>query len=258
LIQSLSKQENRGLVFLRFENEYHQLQHESLRWSLYQHLARHPKANPAEIRWVAFLTNVNYQPFLAQRFPKGRWIWLDQDQQGLILLGVVPVNDEYRSFVADWLESEDAFQSVINHFNHFPDLLDLKKPSLQKLDHWYADIEKDLPDDPFLKAVLLEKRRWLLMLEGDKQEAEKILDRAIAESYPAAHFWSSLGYLRLGQNDRGGARAAFREAARRLPSACSARKMLIQEFGEDPYRGKAIPLPQGLEIYSETTLLSFK
>jgi 4-amino-4-deoxy-L-arabinose transferase-like glycosyltransferase len=168
-------------------------------------LARTPPA------WMAVLANVNYQPFLSKRFPKGHWIWLTRDPSyaktnfdGGLMLGIIPLlTAEDRQTAAKWKTLNDRIDGLL------PAYLGLVPEAARHMaQQAYTQLAPQVDPDPFLQSCYWDMsytfHNWENMYgkrtsENYRASFESMFN-AVHRGYPTAYFYNELSffYLRAG------------------------------------------------------------
>ncbi len=184
--------------------------------------------NPAlaghQATWAAITVNIHYQPFLAKRFPEGRWIWISRDSvprdinyEGGLMLGIIPITDKTRPAIETWKKADVLFDSVIQQTMDLP-----PDESRRKAIEMYDQLKSSLPLDPLVRSCYWELvftlHNWENMYGKPSMmnfliSAQAMLN-AIQEGYPAAHFYNELGTLYMIEKKNDLAEKAFRSAIR--------------------------------------------
>lgn len=198
-----------------------------------------PRLPDSQCAWVAWMGNVNYQPFLKKLFPGGRYFWLSKEDppaDGGTLLWVAPLTGALAPFFRKWREADQAlgpFEET-NLLKRNPGdpraLLESLRPAYPSfqgdplLESFYwekaADIQTqalwlssygkatgenlaELPSGP-LALQGLTPAQW----DGPIQD----LQSALRWGCPAAHLYYRLGLLYSLAGKEGPARKAFQGA----------------------------------------------
>lgn len=173
--------------------------------------ARNPRLSPDKARWLGFLTNVNYAPFLAKQFPWMEFFELSPDRplpQVTLVLGVFPLDSlAGRTLAARWLEAEKAFRPLTSQLLHLGFGQD-RGALLRGLE----GVEPLVEGDPFLESCLGEKVFFNAMASNRPSDALPALRRALTKGYPSANLFDDLGVYWFTQGNYAQARRAFRLA----------------------------------------------
>ena len=115
LLRQKSSQEGPGLVFSDFIQG---LPNQNLCVADYDfNAAQNPRLSFENTKWAAVLTNVNYQPFLAKRFPDGRYAWLSKDQNapdGGLMLWIFPLDSSRLQEMKKWQQASLALKPFLD------------------------------------------------------------------------------------------------------------------------------------------------
>jgi tetratricopeptide (TPR) repeat protein len=169
--------------------------------------------------WAAVLSNVNEEPFLKNRFPQGKAVWLSSGltcPDGGLILWTMPVNPENRESLRGWKKASDAFQAAPGVSEE-----DLLRGLLSAYPAYQGD--------PFLESCFLEKEADLVYrISGfkDYQKPIELLNRAIQRGYPSAHLYLKLGSFYMMSGDSPAARRAFEKALKAPLDRTQARQYL--------------------------------
>ena len=172
-----------------------------------------PKLSMDSAKWAAFIVNVNYQPFLAKQFPRGRWFWLDEmagEANGGLMLGIIPVTPENKGTFGKWAKIHDSFQKLDWDWLNLADGMKGEPylPDLQPAKYLLAG-------EPFLTALYWEKIAGLLYRDRAYPKDAQALQKALGEGVPAAHLYYKLGSILLRKNRFQEARSFLEKAATR-------------------------------------------
>ena len=147
--------------------------------------------------WSGIVTNYNYQPFLADEFPKAQWYWAGKDFDSLgggLMVGIIPLNGENQALFGHLARAHKFFhqlsvESEIDFYNKA-----VYQQSIQNLDSGYPLVE----NDRFLESCYGE---WVAQYFFGPSYSENIaaLQRAIQKGYPAAHLYQRLSDILAGQ-----------------------------------------------------------
>lgn len=162
--------------------------------------------------WMAFLTNVNYQPFLQQRFPEAQWFVVGDHLMpwdGEIMLCVLPIDGHIQPMLENWLIADVFFHEVMVALTRLPEGKD-RENVLRDFTKGYSNIQ----NDPFLSSSF-----WEIMYfnqSADKKFDEAFMDlrQIMKTGYPAAHIYNELGAMFWARKDPLDAKKAFIQAAR--------------------------------------------
>ena len=191
-----------GLLFLDFVQG---LPDQSLTVATYDYNAvLNPRLDPAQARWAAVLANVNYLPFLKNRFPEASAYPLSKDipgSDGGWMLFVFPLDGSNRGALMKWRDAQRALEPYIDE-----SLCYVMGQSFQKDIALLASLEPAFRGDPFLKSAYFEKKADLETKEdlmkrtsgrifSFQDPAIQSLEAGIREGYPTAHFYEHLGVL---------------------------------------------------------------
>jgi hypothetical protein len=163
----------------------------------------------SDTKWVAFLTNVNFRPFLSKRFPKAMLTWLSSDlstADGGLMLAVIPLK-LYPEIFSPWVKANEQLKPA--------SLEMLNRPLNEKRNDILKIISMAYPafrGDPFLESVY-----WNLVYlnhsaDGQFHDAMLDLNQALTKGYKTSYFYNELGGLLFSKRDYPGARNAFRKA----------------------------------------------
>jgi hypothetical protein len=208
LLDKMRKHSGPGLIFLDLEPN---TEDPRLAVAVYPfNASQNPKLDPSQCRWAAVIENVNYESFLAGRFPDGRWIPIGPDSfwnEGSLMLGIIPVEASNRAGLAQWLEMDRQLHGITRQI-HFDNDGSRQETILKQL------LEKEVfaRGDPFLESAFYEH---VLFYERKRARMPELLgwiQAAIKKGYPLPHLLVPDGIylLTLGKNQA--ARAAFEKA----------------------------------------------
>jgi 4-amino-4-deoxy-L-arabinose transferase-like glycosyltransferase len=196
-----------------------------------------PRLRPRNPQWAAFLVNIHYQPYLTQKFPESKWVWLAPDlgsADGGLALGLVPFPSSQSLLLTRYLQANGSMQELVHQVFDNRDYKP-REPVIQSLVHLYSFFK----GEPFLESCFWEK---IAENEyGDRQYEAQIaaLERAITRGLPTAPLYNELGALYLRRNHYPQARRAFSKALRckfNRTSAAEGLKLLdeTEKTGEKP------------------------
>jgi hypothetical protein len=208
LLEEKSRNEGPGFVFHDFTTDYPD---RSLETAVFPFDAlQNPSLRDNQIRWAAVVCDSNYQPFLENRFPSGRWITLGKGAENAShtrLLGMFPSSALDRKTLERWKAVHAAFkESTKRLMNRSPG------------DPWFKDGDPIVDawplarEDRFLASIASEKNMLRCLLQGDLAGAQAALKEGIRFGYPSALFWYDLGSLQLLTGDTDGGRRSLLKA----------------------------------------------
>ena len=214
ILEERIKKEGPGLIFPDFVQG---LPDQSLAVATFDHNAvLNPGLDPAQARWAAILTNVNYETFLKKRFPRGMAYALTRDlpsEDGGWMLFVFPTLGVPNGTLALWVRAQKDLETFLDQHLCFVmgGSMSGDIGALEKLEPFFRG-------DPYLRASYWEKMADLQVKSGPAGWGEAIQDlrRATHEGWPAAHLYERSGVLHLLRGERDLARKDL-EAARRCP-----------------------------------------
>ncbi|HEY5039631.1 MAG TPA: hypothetical protein VIJ93_11210, partial [bacterium] len=200
-------------------------------------VGENPHLRPQNAKWAAFLVNIHYQPYLAQKFPESKWVWLASDLRsadGGLALGIVPFPSSQSVLLTRYLQANGAMQALVPEVFENRDYKP-REPVLKNLVRLYPFFK----GDPFLESCFWEK---IAENEyGDRQYGAQItaLQMAIERGLPTAHLYNELGALYLRRSHYPQARRVFSKALRckfNRTSAAEGLKLLdeTEKTGEKP------------------------
>ena len=222
ILEGFRNKEGPGLVFPDFVSG---LPDQSLSVATYGYNAALNLRIPlSQARWAALLTNVNYRPFLQNRFPEGTAYALSKDfvePDGGWMLFVFPLDEKRRRIMEDWCRAQRALETFIDQ-----NLCYIMGQSFKKDLEALAKLGPSFQGDPFLQAAYLEKKadletkQALMDLENGVvagpalAPAIESLEKAVAEGYPSSHLYEHLGILWLMDKKPEKAKKNFEKALR--------------------------------------------
>ena len=219
------RQQGPGFIFPDFVQG---LPDQSLSVATYSYnAALNPSLSLSEVRWAAILTNVNYKPFLQNRFPDGTAYALSKDftePDGGWMLFAFPLDEDRRKTLEGWCQAQNALES----FEDVNLCYVMGRPFDRDLES-LSSLEPSFRGDPFLQAAFYEKQadletKQILLETGGKttipqaalgsitEPAVHSLEEALTEGYPAAHLYFHLGELWLMAQKPQEAQRAFHQA----------------------------------------------
>jgi len=140
-------------------------------------------------QWAAFLSNVNYKPFLENKFTHLRTYSLASTPapfDGGYALFLVPLNDANTGIIHKWI----SFREDLSRIHH---AFYLESSSALQAD--YQRLLSKTEGDTFLVSVLLEKSAISYSASGNKSESRRSYEEALKRGYPAAHLYNELGVI---------------------------------------------------------------
>jgi len=185
--------------------------------------ADNPRLAQTPPAWMAVLCNVHYQPFLAKRFPKGRWIWLTRDPayaktnfDGGLLLGIIPLaTAEDRQTAAEWKTLNDRIDSLL------PVYVGLRPEAARHMaQQAFAQLAPEVGPDPFLQSCYWDMNYTLHNWENmygkrtseNYQASFESMFNAVHRGYPTAYFYNELSFFYLRAGDYARAEACCEKA----------------------------------------------
>ncbi len=187
-------------------------------------------------KWTAFLANVNDKPFLSQRFPLAKIIWLDPDleegDEGLILVVIPRGGIDLRTF-NQWALADRALVSVSMEMLNRP-----TNGRRGKILQEFSKIYHFFQGDPFLESLFWNQVYLNHSADGDLPSALFDLRQAIRLGYPSAYFYNEAGALLFSEKNQEWAREAFTRACKsefnKTPAVDNLREMDKQEKNNRP------------------------
>ncbi|HTC19650.1 MAG TPA: glycosyltransferase family 39 protein, partial [bacterium] len=169
-----------------------------------------PALQSSQPTWAAVLTNVNYRPFLAQRFPKAEWFQVGSSLSpwdGEVMVGVIPLDAQNQADIRHWVEVQPLFHEVTRQL--------ARQQADQKREEFLGPFLKEagqVQGDPFLASSFWEIAYFNHSADKRFQDSFNDLTRILQEGYPAAHIFNELGSLLWFRKDYPEARKAFQRA----------------------------------------------
>ncbi|HUO57035.1 MAG TPA: hypothetical protein VMV05_02560 [bacterium] len=192
--------------------------------------ASNPVLKNRPAAWMAFVTNVNYRPFLEKRFPMAQWIQLGTQKMpwdGELMLGILPIDASARAAADLWLKCQPSFHEVTKQLVRLPE-----GKSREKILENFSREQVVMGGDPFLLSVSGEILYFNHSADGKFQESLVDLGGIMDKGYPAAHLFNELGGLLYYMKDINGAKKAFLKAVQLGGSHTLARENLGQLEGK--------------------------
>ncbi len=211
LLEKRSVDQGPGLILAEMESSPF---NQTLAISVYPfNASRNPRLDPEKARWMAFLTNINYAPFLAKSYPWIEWVELSPGHplpQVTVVLGLFSLeNPSARALAQRWLGAERSFRPLTSELLWGAFAQD-RGPVLEGL----ARLEPVTQGDPFLESCRGEKIFFNAMACNRPMAALSALQRAILKGYPSANLFNDLGVVWWNLGDKAKARQAFQAAVR--------------------------------------------
>lgn len=215
LLKQNALEKGSGLIFFDFIQG---LPDQTLDVAVYDfNAAQNPKLSFEEARWVGVLANVNYQPFLAKRFPDGIYAWLSKDRNvpdGGLMLWMMPLNSSRLQEMEKWRKASLALKPFLDaNIGYFEGRT--YRESLKALE----DAAPSFQEDAFLESCFWEKTADIYFKDysanpGLRDNSETIfaLNNAIQRGYQAAHLFEHLGIFYLMEKDKKMAKETFKKA----------------------------------------------
>jgi hypothetical protein len=212
ILSSMYKKSGPGLILMEFDRTPFD---QTLTTALYPfNAARNPSLSPLQVQWAGLLTNINYAPFLAKRFPNSKWFPLPDNSdpsQSTLVLGILPMDPVNQKIVDHWLVVEQALRMETSQLLQLP--INQTNPKLTQ--NLYSILP--LADkDPFLESCIGEKIFYSEMTNSNSPGVLTALRRALTLGYPSANLYNDLGVYWFTAGNALNARKAF-EAALHSP-----------------------------------------
>ncbi|HUO58449.1 MAG TPA: hypothetical protein VMV05_09780 [bacterium] len=208
-MEKKNRQEGPGQLFLELQQG---IGDQTLNVTTYSfNAAENPSLNPEEAHWAALLCNIHYKPFLASRFPDGKWYWLGKDEAwnyGGLMLGIIPIHEENKAVFKKWNVVNLKFREVTSLILH-SSLYGPKDYIVREL----LKSKQLVTGDPFLESCLHERLLFSLKMGGPIDPLIIIQDE-LKLGYPLPTFLCAEGILLSARGDFAEAKAAFQKAAR--------------------------------------------
>jgi hypothetical protein len=169
-----------------------------------------PRLGSSAPTWMAFITNVNYRPFLEKRFPEARWSLLGSQLMpwdGELALGIMPVDPSNQAMVDRWLGAQRGFYGVTSGV--------IRQKTGESRAEILRNFSKDhaaIQGDPFLESCFWEINYFNHSADKDFEAARRDLEMVLKQGYPAAHIYNELGGLLFFERKYPEARKAFEKA----------------------------------------------
>jgi 4-amino-4-deoxy-L-arabinose transferase-like glycosyltransferase len=142
--------------------------------------------------WAAFLADVDYEPFLKEKFPHVQAQLLNpslpsNDLHHLLGLFLIPTSDIPAPVLKNWLDAHRECQQLAF-------LIKVRKPTipLTSFEKDFARLAVQYSKDPFLASVLWEKTASFPLMGGNFSAAAFDFQQAVHQGYPAPHLLHNL------------------------------------------------------------------
>ena len=172
-------------------------------------VSRNPSLRFEQAKWVAVILDAHYQSFLAERFPRGKWYWLDsKDPYGGWMLGVIPIESENKTIFQKWLEADRRLQpatSLVLNANLGQSQSAILK-SIFSAEDW-------MKEDRFLQTCFWEKVLTHRTFDHDAGGSLEAIQMGLQKGYPLAEFYNEQGAILTQLGRYSEARVAFEKAA---------------------------------------------
>lgn len=191
VLDQVQKKFGPGLILLDFEPDTWD---RTLAITTYPfNAAQNPNLNPSESRWLAFIENVHYKPFLAQKFEKLTAFDLGLDgywNQGDLTLFVIPIDSQFRSTSQKWLNINQLFHNI-----NVDVLFNDSGASLPQLYNNLSSAEELMKGDRFLESIYYEKTMFFHRNHMDSTQMLSYLNDGLKKGYPLPHLLVTKGLL---------------------------------------------------------------
>jgi hypothetical protein len=168
--------------------------------------AQNPSLAPSA-GWAALLANAHALPYLSQRFPAGRWVWLSQGLRrpdGGFLLGIIEFTPPTRAILEKWAAADQALNPLVDQVMEEgvdPDQSAMLK-TLQKAYPFFQG-------DAYLESLFWRLRAIHQAAAGLYPEAVEDETKALQKGFPQAEIYNERGLLKVKAGDLKGARKDF-------------------------------------------------
>ncbi len=169
-----------------------------------------PGLDPAQARWAAVFTNVNYRDCLEKRFPQAQWAWLAPDMgwsDGGGMLAFIPLPCPSTEALGRLVAADQAMRELVPAVFDNRDYRS-RQPVMEKLASLYPLFE----NDPYLESCFWEKIADNAYGDGNYDAQMAALRQAVEKGCPAAHLYNDLGALYFRRSRFKEARQNFKEA----------------------------------------------
>ena len=171
---------------------------------------RNPAIGFDRAQWAAVILDAGYKPFLAARFPAGKWYWLDEKKPyGGWMLGVIPIEKGNKARLEKWFHANQGLQPATSLAVNA--LLGKSQGDILKS---LSRAEGAMEGDRFLQTCYWEKVYTHRMIDQDVAGGLAALEEGMAKGYPIAEFYNEEGALWVRQGRFADARMAFQKAVR--------------------------------------------
>jgi len=191
VLNQVQKKFGPGLILLDFKPDTWD---QTLSMTTYPfNAAQNSTLNPSESRWLAFIENVHYKPFLAQKFKKSTAVDLGPDDywnQGNSTLFVIPIDSQFRSTSQKWLNINQLFHSM-----NVDVLFNCSSASLPQLYNNLSNAGKLMKGDRFLESIYYEKTMFFHRNHMDSTQMLSYLNAGLEKGYPLPHLLVTKGLL---------------------------------------------------------------
>jgi hypothetical protein len=137
-------------------------------------------------KWVALITNAQWQDSLKRRFPKAEWIFLSEHlsmAEGGGLLGIIPSEELDERTLAKWEKAHEICHQVAAVFFHYPD-----KVRDQKIVDLLRENAKAFEEDRLLASIYWNKLEYFQSRDGNVKGAIEALRMGLKSGYRSFFF----------------------------------------------------------------------
>jgi 4-amino-4-deoxy-L-arabinose transferase-like glycosyltransferase len=189
-LNQIQKQSGPGVILLDFQP----VSCQTLSVATYPfNAAQNPNLDPKNSRWLAFIENVHYKPFLTQAFPKLTTVDLGLDgywNQGNLTLFIIPIDSQFYPTSQKWLQIDRSFHSIAS--DSFFDPLDTSLPVIFKN---LSSMEVLMKEDRFLESIYCEKIIFFHTNHMNSSQMLFYLTEGLKNGYPLPHLLVTQGLL---------------------------------------------------------------
>lgn len=190
ILENLSTQSGPGYIFNEWNGEYFDKTLDLVCYPF--NAAQNIQLISKNPMWVAFLTDMDYEPFLKRKFPHLQTRSLDDsispdNPNHLLRLFWMPVSDIPEETLKNWLlADQNCRQVALSILN--------KNPSIPwgTFEKDYSRLATQYEKYPFLASVLWEKASAFPLIDGNYPEASLDFQQAIQNGYPVPHLRHNL------------------------------------------------------------------